>query len=562
MAGHHAAKGVKKYLPEIAIGVAIAVYLLLSFAGLSSLGLAYDETAFVNGALGGITDDLIYMRIFGIPVMTFVYDGALKAWLYYPIFKIFGVSLYTLRIPGIFISLCTILIWFRNSRFLFPGTLYSLVLLFLMATDPAFINHSKFEYNIFVLQSLLVAASFFFYWRYMENSSPRNLALFYLILIVGVFNKLNFLWLVGSLITTGVLFQHKVIIRAAKKHLQATIWLSLLFAAVMGLIVITLVLPAMNFPMGGKITQMLLIHKIAYVYKLFFLTLNGEYPYISFFQHHTYTIPIVSLIETGTTILALLTIPLARLLPPKNKHFYTYRKHLLFCLTVLFLLLAAIVITPQARHSYHLLITWPLNHVIFLLSVAMLSSFLYAKAGKALLWILAIILVCSQLSVNNLYLSALNNKYTNINFDWNPTISKLSNYVNQHADQYDSIVSLQFGTQHQLFALAPNNDIRKKIYDHAWYLLTDIEMIKTIRNKMYPQFNRSDSENAEWLYENVFRGKKSLLIYAPYYAESFRSKYFFEFAKKYHLQLDEIDKIYSDNGQLIYVIYTAKDNNR
>ena len=80
----------------IAIG-----YFVHEAAGLiDAPGLQYDEVLFVNAATGEATNGLfVAKRILGIPVMLMGYVGALKAYLYYPVFRLFGVSAATVRWP-------------------------------------------------------------------------------------------------------------------------------------------------------------------------------------------------------------------------------------------------------------------------------------------------------------------------------------------------------------------------------------------------------------------------------------------------------------------------------
>ena len=74
------------------IALSTALFLLANGVGLSDPGLQYDELLFVNAALGDTHPyhGFIYNEALGIPTMLMAYIGALKAWLYAPIFSIFG----------------------------------------------------------------------------------------------------------------------------------------------------------------------------------------------------------------------------------------------------------------------------------------------------------------------------------------------------------------------------------------------------------------------------------------------------------------------------------------
>jgi hypothetical protein len=75
-------------------------------------GLHYDELAFANAALGGIDNTFIVERIGNIPVYICTYIGALKAYLYYPIFSWFGISAMSIRLPMILLTATSMLVLF------------------------------------------------------------------------------------------------------------------------------------------------------------------------------------------------------------------------------------------------------------------------------------------------------------------------------------------------------------------------------------------------------------------------------------------------------------------
>ena len=55
-------------------------------------GLYMDEVDFVNAAQGGADNTMIYMRLGPVPILLMPYLGALKAWVWAPIFRVFGAA--------------------------------------------------------------------------------------------------------------------------------------------------------------------------------------------------------------------------------------------------------------------------------------------------------------------------------------------------------------------------------------------------------------------------------------------------------------------------------------
>ena len=72
--------------------ILLILYVIIASSHIRYPGLHYDEMAFVNAALGGIDDTFIVEKIGSFPVYICTYIGALKAYLYFPIFALFGVS--------------------------------------------------------------------------------------------------------------------------------------------------------------------------------------------------------------------------------------------------------------------------------------------------------------------------------------------------------------------------------------------------------------------------------------------------------------------------------------
>ena len=69
--------------------LAIAIYLICSLSYIDKPGLYYDETLFVNVALGNEDGSFIDLEApigpYRIPVMLMPYIGALKSYFYFPI---------------------------------------------------------------------------------------------------------------------------------------------------------------------------------------------------------------------------------------------------------------------------------------------------------------------------------------------------------------------------------------------------------------------------------------------------------------------------------------------
>ena len=103
------------YLVRFIVPLAfVAVFLALATVALDKPGYYYDEVIFVPAALRVLgqcdVDAAVTMQIGCFPLMqTLGYVGAVKAWLHAPLFGIFGINVWTVRLPSILLAAATIL---------------------------------------------------------------------------------------------------------------------------------------------------------------------------------------------------------------------------------------------------------------------------------------------------------------------------------------------------------------------------------------------------------------------------------------------------------------------
>src|SRR4029453_11005056 len=80
----------------VLLSACLVLFFGFALAPLEQPGLEYDETIFVNAALGDIDGTFVEWSIpfFGrrLPVMLMTYVGALKSWLYAPVFAVAGTG--------------------------------------------------------------------------------------------------------------------------------------------------------------------------------------------------------------------------------------------------------------------------------------------------------------------------------------------------------------------------------------------------------------------------------------------------------------------------------------
>src|SRR6476660_9216804 len=101
-------------LPDWLALAAAFIFISLAAYRIQLPELYYDELAFVNAAQGGADNTFIHMRLGPVPFLVFHYMRALKAGFYATVFRYFGVSALTIRLPTILLAAGTLLIFFHT----------------------------------------------------------------------------------------------------------------------------------------------------------------------------------------------------------------------------------------------------------------------------------------------------------------------------------------------------------------------------------------------------------------------------------------------------------------
>lgn len=168
--------------------------LLLAARDLRAPGLYYDELLFANAALGAKQEGFVHLKIAGVPVLLMDYIGALKAWLYAPIFALCGVNEWSVRLPAILLGLGGALLLASAMRTWF-GRTTGWIAAVLVCLDPGLLLHSRLDWGPNAIMFLCRGALVFAVAQWWRTERPRWLWLALAACLVGTFDKLNFLWL-------------------------------------------------------------------------------------------------------------------------------------------------------------------------------------------------------------------------------------------------------------------------------------------------------------------------------------------------------------------------------
>jgi dolichyl-phosphate-mannose-protein mannosyltransferase len=448
-------------LPDWLAFAAVCVFGFLAAYRIELPGLYYDELAFVNAALGAPDNTFIHMRLGSLPFLIFPYMGALKAWGYAPIFRLFGVSALTIRLPAILLAAMTLLILYQLMRAKI-GAVWATMAVWIMAVDPANVFPSRLDWGPTVLTHLFQAAILALWFSYRDEPKLWKPALIFICFGLGFFDRFNFIWL-GSAFVVGICLCYPDSLKR--------LWISSpRFARWMAVIVILIALGAALY-----LILPLLLHfhhatgahtgSLQMKWNGLLSTLSGQAVAGFIFGDATGIIsyvPFWLIVVDGVLLLATLFMPMSNAEAREN------RKNGLFCSVTASLIFLQIVITPQAGGPQHYLMIFPLPFLAF----AFLGKSLYTQLATKNLRYLGGLLFGSaavSLFVVNVHNSAEylfhfrnNPRY---NHRWSPEIYSLSRYINNHAFEAKSIICVDWGLHTQLHALAPK-ELRQKMHDY------------------------------------------------------------------------------------------------
>ena len=450
-------------MPRLSDGLAIAaacIFIFLAAYRIELPGLYMDELDFVNAAQGAPDNTMIHMRLGSVPIFIMPYLGALKAWIYTPIFRLFGVSALTIRLPVILIAAVTLLIFYHAMREKL-GAIWAAIVVWIMTVDPANLFPSRLDWGPTVLMHFFQAAILALWFSYRDKPELWKPALIFICFGLGFFDKFNFIWLVSAF-AIGISLCYP----DSLKNLWVSLprfarWIAVILVLIAVGAMLYLVLPLLlhfhptrAHAMGLQVKWDGLLQTLSgvAVARLIFGNSSGMIPFAPFWLIGV----------DGFLALACLSFPMLDAEARKN------RKNGFFFLLIGFLIFLQIVITPQAGGPHHYSMIFPLP----LLGFAFLGRSLYTQLAWKNLQRLAAVLLGSAavlvfaVNVHNttVYLSHFR---TNSHYSphWSPEIYSLSHYINEHGFEAKSVICVDWGLHNQLHALAPKK-LRRQMHDY------------------------------------------------------------------------------------------------
>ena len=201
------------------LGFVLSGCVLLHYPGIE------DDEALLAGPIYSPVARDFRIRIFhrDIPLMAMDYVGALKSWLYWPIFRLFKPSDWSLRFPVLLLGALTIWLFYLLLHRV-AGTRAAVAGCLLLSTDASFLLTTEFDWGPVAIQHLMLAAACLCLIEFARTGSRKFLGAGFFALGLGLWDKTIFAWLIGGLVVaTLAVFPRQVLARVTTKNLATAI---------------------------------------------------------------------------------------------------------------------------------------------------------------------------------------------------------------------------------------------------------------------------------------------------------------------------------------------------
>jgi hypothetical protein len=187
----------------------IQVFCCLYFLGAGFVlipypGFQHDEVLFAEPIFQrGLTFYSYAIGRHNIPLMLMSYLGTLKTLIYWPIFKNWHPSAYSLRVPVLLISAFSLLLFWPVMRRA-GGRRAAAIAAVVLATDSMYLLTSLFDWGPVALQHLFLVSILLALIRYHETGKSGMLALACFVAGLALWDKALFFWIAGGLVVGGL----------------------------------------------------------------------------------------------------------------------------------------------------------------------------------------------------------------------------------------------------------------------------------------------------------------------------------------------------------------------
>ena len=416
---------------------ALAACVLFLFTGasfVSHLGLQNDESLFVNAIYKPYA--VVYSFKIGhstLPFMLMSYLGTLKAWIYRPIFRLFGTGMPAMRGPMLLAGVASVWLFYLLLRRI-AGERAALIGCGLLATDSLYLLTACFDWGPVALQHLLLTAGVLLLVRFYQRNSHSSLAWGCFLLGLAMWDKALAIWMLSGMgVAVFAVCTKKIVAVITPRRLAISV-LSFALGA------LPLILYNVHTRLGTfRSNASWETRELPVKGRLLLTTADGSALFSWLIQDDWQTknphppegrlqsvsAKISALAANPRHSLLLYAFALALLLTPLARG--NALRAILFALIAMVLAWAQMAVTANAGGSvHHAILIWPLPEMVIAISFAAASRRLGAAGIPALAVVLVVLMGSSLLVTNEYYAVMMRNGGS---LGWTDAIFRLSDYL-------------------------------------------------------------------------------------------------------------------------------------
>ena len=476
----------------LVLALLLILYLGLAAWGLSDPGVEYDELLFGNASLGILDHSFIAFTLplgpKNVPMMLMPYIGALKAYLYFPVLRLFGAGPEALRLPVVLVGAVALLLYVAIARRM-VGARGALLFAALLATDPSYLYHTRLDWGPVALMLLFKAAAVYCFVRWWETKQIWLLVASGLSLGLGVWDKVNFVWfLLAAGAAAVIVYRRDLLKRAAPR--EVALFCASIVVGALPLIMYNIAFPLATIrepfegsvALGDSLVSRLLMLRDTLAGTAVFDFVNqgdggnlwsGYIPLTSAGENNGagqllaglltgYPLGQGSLILPAVIVCLLLLVARPHLLPS------TSLRATVAAVLAAALIILQIMITKKADGSYHAMMLYPIPQLLLAaVAVGLIDGkgagprgWLAGGAGRAIATLALVAVVCSNLLVDFGYL-----RYFSVEGGkgiWSSAIYGLADYAEQRPS--NRFVLMDWGFNTQLLTLSRGSIKKDEVY--------------------------------------------------------------------------------------------------
>ncbi len=476
----------KRIVSYALLAACIAAFLGFSAYQIAYPGVQFDEITFSNIALGSKASHFSF-DILGVPIMVMPYIGALKAYLYYPVFALFGVSALTIRLPMIILAAFTLVFAYkvalRLSKSLWAGNALALM----MSTSLCFIISTKMDWGPTSIMMFLLFLILWAFFRLLDTEKPVYALVVFISILAGMYDKSSFVWFGGAFGLSAIIFHRELFVQLWKPKFRAPFIAFLSIVAVYAAVAIPIITS-----MGVVGSDSDFITRLRVVYALFLETMSGT-AYTGYMFATQRVFSYFSAYLSIAALLGLIAMCAFSKLEREKK-----LNCAVLCSTAIIVFIE-MAVTRETGGAHHLIMLFPLAMLIAVLCGHSALSLLQGRKIPRLCAMAACALAVLAVTGLNLqadlwYTGYVANEDNVYSANWDPHIYELCAYVQASGASY--IYSVDWGTNNQLYAFDPRRDEKSYIELKGFF-------------EEYGE--KSASENA-LVYGEYFEGKDVLCV--------------------------------------------------